>query len=194
MEFKSLEDLLYQELKDLCSAETQLLKALPQMARAAFHECLRAGFEQHLDQTKEHVERLQRAASILDIKLSGHRCKAMGELIEEGQDFMHQQAGPSVRDAGLIAAAQRIEHYEIAGYGTARSLAELLGHDEVVGLLEETLEEVKETDRWLTEIAESGINIEAAAAADSPIIDCPSNAPSSHRFRNRIADWLRALF
>ena len=90
----------------------------------------------------------------------------MSGLIEESQDFMHEEAGPAVRDAGLIAAAQRIEHYEIAGYGTARSLAELLGHDEVVRLLEQTLEEEKDTDILLTEIAESGINIEAAAAAD----------------------------
>jgi len=166
MKFKSLEDLLHQELKDLYSAETQLLKALPLMARAAYHESLQNGSEQHLNQTRDHIERLQRAASLLGIKLSGHRCKAMGGLIEESQDFMHEQAGPAVRDAGLIAAAQCIEHYEIAGYGTARSLAELLGHDEVVGLLEETLEEEKETDTLLTEIAESGINIEAAAAAD----------------------------
>lgn len=166
MKFKSLEDLLHQELKDLYSAETQLLKALPQMARAAYHESLRTGFEQHLNQTKDHIERLQQAASTLGIKLSGHKCKAMHGLIEESEDFLHEQASPAVRDAGLIASAQRIEHYEIAGYGTARSLAELLGHDEVVRLLEDTLEEEKETDTMLTEIAESGINIEAAAAAD----------------------------
>jgi ferritin-like metal-binding protein YciE len=162
MKLKSLEDLLTHELKDLYSAETQLVKALPKMAKAATHEDLKAGFEEHLEQTKEHVARLERAAKLLDIKLTGHTCKAMQGLVEEGAEMIHEDADSAVRDAGLIGAAQRVEHYEIAGYGTARCLAETLGHDEVAEILEETLEEEKDTDKKLTELAESAINIEAA--------------------------------
>jgi ferritin-like metal-binding protein YciE len=165
MKLKTLEDLLHHELRDLYSAETQLLKALPQMARAAAHESLRTGFEQHLTQTNDHIERLQQIAGILNIKVTGLKCKAVSGLIEEGADLIHEEAESAVRDAGLIGAAQRVEHYEIAGYGTARSLAELLGHDDVARLLEDTLQEEKETDSLLTELAESAINVEAASAA-----------------------------
>jgi ferritin-like metal-binding protein YciE len=162
MKLKSLEDLLTHELKDLYSAETQLLKALPKMAKAATNDDLGSGFEEHLEQTREHVARLERIAKLLDIKLTGHTCKAMKGLIEEGKDLIDEEADSAVRDAGLIGAAQRVEHYEIAGYGTVRCLAETLGHDEVAEILEETLEEEKETDKKLTELAESAINIEAA--------------------------------
>jgi ferritin-like metal-binding protein YciE len=166
MKLKTLEDLLHHELKDLYSAETQLVKALPKMAEAADNEDLRAAFEEHLEQTKTHVERLEEAGEILGKKLTGHTCKAMKGLIEEGSDLIAEDADPAVKDAGLIGAAQRVEHYEIAGYGTARTLAEQLGKDDIAELLEETLEEEKETDERLTELAESHINAEADAADD----------------------------
>ena len=166
MKLKTLEDLLHHELQDLYSAETQLVKALPKMAEAAENEDLRAAFEEHLEQTKTHVERLEEAGEILGKKLTGHTCKAMKGLIEEGSDMIAEDAEPSVKDAGLIGAAQRVEHYEIAGYGTARTLAEQLGKDDIAELLEETLEEEKETDERLTELAESHINAEADAAGD----------------------------
>jgi len=162
MKLNSLTDLLHHELKDLYSAETQLVKALPKMAKAATNADLKAGFEEHLEQTKGHVSRLEEIAEMLDIKLTGHVCKAMKGLIEEGDEMIDEDAEDAVRDAGLIGAAQRVEHYEIAGYGTARCLAETLGHDDVAKLLEETLGEEKDTDEKLTELAESAINAEAA--------------------------------
>ena len=166
MKLKSLEDLLHHELQDLYSAETQLLKALPKMAKAAENEDLRAAFEEHLEQTQTHVDRLDEIAEILGKKLTGHTCKAMKGLVEEGADLIAEDAEPSVKDAGLIGAAQRVEHYEIAGYGTARTLAEQLGKDDIAEILEETLDEEKETDERLTELAESHINAEAEAASD----------------------------
>ena len=167
MKLNSLEDLLHHELKDLYSAETQLVKALPKMAKAATHEDLKAGFEEHLEQTKEHVSRLEEIGKILDMSLGGHVCKAMKGLVEEGAELIGEDAESSVRDAGLIGAAQRVEHYEIAGYGTAKCLAETLGHDDVAEILDETLQEEKETDQRLTELAESAINVEAAEAPDA---------------------------
>lgn len=164
MKLKSLEDLLHHELKDLYSAENQLVKALPKMAKAATNEELKAGFEEHLEQTKEHVARLEEIGKLLDIKLTGHTCKAMKGLIEEGSELIEEDAEDAVRDAGLIGAAQRVEHYEIAGYGTAASIAKTLGHDDVAEILNETLEEEKETDEKLTTLAESSVNAEAAEA------------------------------
>lgn len=161
MKLKNLEDLLLHELKDLYSAETQLVKALPKMAKAASHRELKDAFEEHLEQTKGHVERLDEIAEMLEKKLTGHTCKAMKGLVEEGADLIAEDAESSVRDAGLIGAAQRVEHYEIAGYGTARCLAEQLGHSEIAELLEQTLEEEKETDEDLSELATSAINAEA---------------------------------
>src|SRR5207237_9972105 len=137
----TLEDLLHHELKDLYSAENQLLKALPKMAKAASHEELVTAFETHLEETKGQVERLDKIAEQLGKKLTGHKCKAMEGLIEEGADLIDEDAEDSVRDAGLIGAAQRVEHYEIAGYGTARALATRLGHEDIADLLGETLEE-----------------------------------------------------
>lgn len=163
MKLETLKDLFIHELKDLYSAETQLLKALPKMAKAATNADLKAGFEEHLEQTKTHVERLKKIATDYDCKLSGHQCKAMAGLIEEGGDLISQDADDAVRDAGLIGAAQRVEHYEIAAYGTACALANCLGYEESAELLGATLEEEKETDEKLTELAESVINAEAAA-------------------------------
>jgi ferritin-like metal-binding protein YciE len=164
MKLKTLEDLLHQELKDLYSAENQLVKALPKMAKAASNEELKAGFQEHLEQTKGHVERLNEIGEKLGKKLTGHKCKAMEGLVEEGSEMIDEDAEDRVRDAGLIGAAQRVEHYEIAGYGTAIALAGGLGHDDIVEILEQTLKEEKETDAKLTELAESTINVEAGAA------------------------------
>ena len=156
----SLHELLIDELKDLYSAETQLTKALPKMAKAANHEALKAGFEAHLDQTHEHIARLDRVMEILDASPKGKTCKAMKGLVAEGEEKIDEDASPAVKDAALICAAQKVEHYEIAGYGTVRTFAELLGQDEVVSLLQETLDEEAETDRKLTELA-SSLNLKA---------------------------------
>jgi ferritin-like metal-binding protein YciE len=164
MKLNTLDDLLLHELKDLHSAENQLVKALPKMAKAATNAELKAGFEQHLEQTKQHVERLDEIAKKFDKSLGGMKCKAMEGLIEEGAEMIGEDAEDSVRDAGLIGAAQRVEHYEIAGYGTAIALAKRLGHDDFVELLEQTLEEEKETDKKLTELADSDVNAQAPTA------------------------------
>jgi len=162
MKLNTLEDLFHQELKDIYSAETQLVKALPKMVKAATNEDLKAGFEEHLEQTKVHVQRLDKIGKSLGLTLTGHKCKAMEGLIAEGGEMISEDAEEHVRDAGLIGAAQRVEHYEIAVYGVARALANCLGHDEAAELLGETLEEEKETDENLTELAETVINDEAA--------------------------------
>src|SRR5262245_43406259 len=128
------------------------------MAKGARNEELKAGFEEHLEQTKGHVERLDQIAEQIRRRLTGHKCKGMEGLIEEGSDLISEDADETVRDAGLIGAAQRVEHYEIAAYGTACALANQLGHDDIADLLEQTLEEEKETDRKLTELAESAVN------------------------------------
>jgi ferritin-like metal-binding protein YciE len=164
MSLKTLEDLFVHELKDLYSAEKQLLKALPKMAKAASSDQLRDGFEEHLEQTKGHVERLETIFDQLGKSPRAAKCDAMEGLVEEGQKMIDEDAEPHVKDAGLIAAAQRVEHYEIAGYGTARTFARLLGHSEAEDLLQQTLDEEKETDERLTELAESEINVEAKAA------------------------------
>jgi ferritin-like metal-binding protein YciE len=166
MKLNTLKDLLHHELKDLYSAENQLVKALPKMAKAATNEELKAGFEEHLEQTKGHVERLDEIAEMLGIKLTGHKCKAMEGLIEEGAELIGEDAEDSVRDAGLIGAAQRVEHYEMAGYGTARALARQLGHGDIAETLEQTLEEERETDEKLTELAESSVNAQAGSAEE----------------------------
>jgi ferritin-like metal-binding protein YciE len=162
MKLKSLEDLLHHELQDLYNAEMQLVKALPKMAKAATHSKLKASFAEHLEQTKGHVERLEQIGEELGITMTGKKCKAMEGLIKEGAEIISEEADDRVRDAGLIGAAQRVEHYEIAGYGTVRCLASTLGHEEVAELLQETLEEEKATDEKLSVLAESAINTEAA--------------------------------
>ena len=166
MKLKSLEDLFLYELKDLFSAENQLVKALPKMAKAATNEELKAGFEEHLEQTKEHVVRLEQIAETLGKKLAGHKCKAMEGLVEEGSELTSEDAEDPIRDAGLIGAAQRVEHYEIAGYGTAISLARHLGHDDIADILEQTLDEEKETNEKLTELAETAITAEIEHASE----------------------------
>jgi ferritin-like metal-binding protein YciE len=163
---KSLHDLFVHELRDLYSAEKQLLKALPKMAKAANHEELKEGFEEHLGQTEEHVSRLEEIFEKLGVSSRGEKCAAMEGLIEEGKKILEEEMPENVLDAALIAAAQRIEHYEIAGYGTAKTFAEILGEDEAVDLLEQTLDEEKETDVKLTELAESTINADAEQVAE----------------------------
>jgi ferritin-like metal-binding protein YciE len=162
---ENLRELLVHELKDLYSAETQLVKALPKMAKAATDEDLVAAFEEHTEQTQTHVERLDRIFELLGEKPRGKTCEAMKGLIAEGQEVISEEATDEVKDAALIAAAQKVEHYEIAGYGTVRTFASLLGQQDVADILQETLDEEGETDKKLTEIAEA-LNVEAMAGAD----------------------------
>ena len=163
MKINTLQDALVHEMRDLYSAEVQLTKALPKMAKAATHEQLAAAFEEHLEQTKRHVERLEKALKRLDASTRGEKCKAMEGLIEEGKSTLELDADDMVRDALLISVAQKVEHYEIAGYGTARTFAQRLGEDNITSLLEKTLEEELETDRKLTKIAEAAVNPDAEA-------------------------------
>jgi len=163
MSAESLRDAFEEELKDVLSAEKQLLKALPKMAKAATHEDLKAGFEDHLEQTKTHVERLEKVFEILDKAPRAKKCKAMEGLIEEGAELMEEDMEPDVLDAMLICAAQKVEHYEIATYGTLVTWARQLGLEEAASILHETLDEEKDTDLKLTELAETGINAEAEA-------------------------------
>jgi ferritin-like metal-binding protein YciE len=161
MKLNSLHKLYLEELRDLYSAENQLVKALPKMAKGASSDELREAFESHLEQTKEHVERLTEIFDRLEEKPTGKTCKAMKGLIEEGSEMLEQEGDESVIDAGLIAAAQRVEHYEIAGYGTVRTFANLLGEDEAAELLQQTLDEEGETDKQLSELAEGIVNEKA---------------------------------
>src|SRR5579864_8217770 len=161
MQKDSLRDLYIDELRDLYSAETQLVKALPKMAKASSNDQLRQGFEEHLRQTSEHVSRLEQIFDQLGEKPSGKKCVGMEGLVKEGSEIIKEDFSDEVKDAGIIGAAQRVEHYEIAAYGTARAFAELLGESEHVSLLEETLNEEKETDQKLTQLAEE-INSQAA--------------------------------
>lgn len=160
MKLTTLKDLYIHELKDLYSAETQLVKALPKLAKAASSEDLKAAFEAHLLETKEHVSRLQQVLSQTGASTRGPKCKGMEGLLEEGQSMIEEEADPEVRDAGLIAAAQKVEHYEIAGYGTVRTYAELLGETESAQILQTTLDEESATDEKLTGLAEI-INVSA---------------------------------
>ena len=160
MSKNSLKELYVEELKDLFSAENQLTKALPKMAKAASSDELRQGFEEHLEQTRGHVERLQQIFEQLGEKATGKKCLGMEGLIKEGAETMGEDFEDAMMDAALISAAQRVEHYEIAGYGSVIAYADLLGESEHASLLRETLEEEKETDEKLTELAKE-INVEA---------------------------------
>lgn len=159
----SLHELLIEELRDVYSAEQQLLKALPRMAKAARSERLKEVFERHLEETEQQVERLERAFEALGETAKAKKCKAMEGLIEEGKEMMEQHKDSAMADAALIAAAQKIEHYEIATYGTICTWCDLMGHDEASDLLKETLDEEKTADETLTEVAESEINAEAVS-------------------------------
>ena len=163
---KGLKELYIDELKDLYNAETQLVKALPKLAKAASSEELSQGFEEHLEQTKGHVERLEQIFESLDESPKGKKCAGMEGLVKEGSEVMDEDYEGAVMDAALIGAAQRVEHYEIAGYGTASEFATLLGEEEHVSLLNQTLEEEKETDEKLTELAKT-INSQANEGEES---------------------------
>jgi len=160
MKLDSLRDLFVDELKDLYNAEHQLLKALPKMAKAATAQDLKRAFESHLKETKGQVARLDKVFAGLDLSPKGKKCKAMEGLIKEGSELMEEDADPDVMDAALIAAAQRVEHYEMAGYGCVRTFAQVLGETKAATLLQATLDEEGAADKKLTEIAKQ-INAEA---------------------------------
>ncbi len=161
----TLHDVYVEQLRDLYSAEQQLIKALPKMAKAANDETLKQGFEEHLEETKGHAERLEEIFEELDEKPTGKKCKAMAGLVEEGSEAIGEDATPEAKDAMLIAAAQRVEHYEMAGYGCVKTYARLLGYEDAAKTLEETLAEEVATDEKLTEAAEA-INVEAEKGND----------------------------
>jgi ferritin-like metal-binding protein YciE len=163
-EMNPLEELLQDELKDLYNAESQIIKALPKMAKAASSPELRRAFERHLEETRRQVERLDQIGDELQMKLTGKKCKGMEGLIEEGKEVMEEDLDDNAIDAGLIGAAQKVEHYEIAGYGTARTHADMLGYRRVAKLLQQTLNEEGATDKKLTQLAESVVNYEAVQA------------------------------
>lgn len=175
MKMNTLQDLYLDELKDIYDAENQLLKALPKMAKTAQNEELSAAIEQHLDQTQSQIERLEQIFEDLEEKPKGKKCEAMKGLLEEAKSMMEEAEDPDVRDAAIIAAAQKVEHYEIATYGTLRTYAELLGFDEQAELLQETLDEEKETDENLTELAVTCINLEAEDESDEEEEEEPTN-------------------
>jgi ferritin-like metal-binding protein YciE len=159
-----LQDLLVDELKDLYNAENQIIKALPRLAKAASSPELRKAFEKHLAETQRQAERLEQIGRALDVKLTGKKCKGMEGLIEEGKELLSEGLEDEALDAGLIGAAQKVEHYEIAAYGTARTHAEMLGHDRVARLLQQTLDEEGATDKKLTDLAQRVVNVEALHA------------------------------
>ncbi|MCX6968389.1 MAG: ferritin-like domain-containing protein [Verrucomicrobia bacterium] len=161
LKINSLNDVFVQELRDIYDAEGQLVHALPKMAEAASTSELRMGFEQHLSQTQGHVSRLDRIFASLGQESGGETCEAMEGLISEGKDYINAEGDPMARDAGLIAVAQKVEHYEIAAYGTLRSIAKRLGNASAEALLQQTLEEESQTDKKLTSIAERQVNVGA---------------------------------
>ena len=173
MKVDTLRKMFEDELKDLYSAENQLLKALPKMAKAATSKELKAAFEGHLGETRGHVERLEEVCTTLGISPKGKKCKAMEGLVTEGSEWMEEDAEPDVMDAGLIAAAQRVEHYEMAGYGCVRTYAQLLGESKVAKLLQKTLDEEGSCDKKLTQIAEQ-INVEAIGADEEGEAEAPA--------------------
>lgn len=162
---KNLEDLFEHELKDLYSAEKQLIEALPKMAKKANDPQLKKAFESHLKETETQKERLEQAFELLSLSPGRLKCKAMEGLIEEGEDMIDENATPETKDAGLIASAQRIEHYEISGYGTAAHFAQRLGKNDVYNLLEKSLAEEQKTDTLLNDLAKSYINQKAMAGS-----------------------------
>ena len=163
MKLNSLGDLFLEQLKDVYNAEKQLVKALPKMAKAASSPELRLAFQDHLAVTKEQVARLDSVFEEVGARPGRKNCAAMEGLVQEGQELIAEEPAPEVLDAGLIAAAQRVEHYEIAAYGTLRSYAKVLGHKNAAKLLEKTLKEEEETDKLLSELAEGGVNEKAVS-------------------------------
>jgi len=181
MALDSLHDLYVEELKDLYSAENQLLKALPKMAKAASAPELKAAFTEHLEVTRGQVGRLETIFADLGVSPKGKKCKAMEGLIEEGKEILEEDGEPAVIDAALIGAAQRVEHYEMAGYGCVRTFARLLGYTKAEKLLQATLDEEGEADKALTELAETVINIEAEAEGDDEEVPAQRNGKTSSK-------------
>ena len=161
MEMQTLKDLYTDELKDLYSAENQIIKALPKMIKAASNEDLKRAFTKHLKETETHVQRLEQICDELGISPKGKKCVGMEGLLKEGSELIKERPEPEVLDAGLIAAAQHVEHYEMAGYGCVRTYARQLGYESQAEMLQTTLDEEGDTDKALTEIAEMAVNIEA---------------------------------
>jgi ferritin-like metal-binding protein YciE len=164
MELANLKELFVHELKDIYSAENQIVAALPKVAQAVSHPELKQAFEEHLEQTRGQVARLEQIFEMLGQKPTGVTCKGMKGLLAEGEEMLKHDAEPSVKDAGLIAAQQKVEHYEIAGYGTVVTYAKLIKHKEATKLLKETLNEEEQTDKKLSQIAEQVVNPDAAKA------------------------------
>ena len=162
MTLDNLENVLVLQLRDLASAEEQLIEALPKMADAANSSELKAAFQTHLAETRQQKSRLEKAFELLGQEAGSESCEAMEGLIAEGEEVIGLEGDPDVKDAALIAAAQRVEHYEIAGYGCARTFARRLGHNGVASLLQETLDEEVKADEILSHVAESGVNADAA--------------------------------
>jgi len=163
MELDTLKDLYIEELKDLWSAERQIIKALPKMIKAASNKELQAAFRTHLKETERQVERLEKICAELGVSPRGKKCVGMEGLLEEGSDLIGEKPDPDVLDAGLISAAQHVEHYEMAGYGTVRTYARQLGYESQAQLLQQTLDEEGKTDHLLTDLAESRVNLDAEA-------------------------------
>jgi ferritin-like metal-binding protein YciE len=187
MKITSLHELFIKELQDIYDAEQQLIKALPKMAKAANSDELREGFEEHLEQTREHAQRLEQIFETLGESPKGEKCKGMEGVIKEGSELLKEDLEGPVKDAALITAAQRVEHYEIAAYGTVRTWASQLQQEEAVSLLEQTLSEEKETDQKLTQLAES-INVQAEEEGGEQEMEAasPRNSKSTGR-RKRAA-------
>ena len=161
MKLETLNDLLLDHLKDLYDAEHQITKALPKMAQAASSQQLKSAFQQHLSETENQIRRLEQVFDSMGKKATRKTCKGMKGVIEEGNEILEEDADATVKDAGLISAAQKVEHYEIAGYGTARTYARMLGMTDAANLLQQTLDEEGMTDEKLTQLAESSINVQA---------------------------------
>ena len=181
MSMDSLRDLYVDELKDLYNAENQLLKALPKMAKKASAPELKRAFTSHLEQTKGHVARLEQIFKGLDEKPTGKTCKAMKGLVEEGKEIIEEDGNESVLDAALIGAAQRVEHYEMAGYGVVRTFATLLGENAAAKTLQKTLDEEHLADKKLTELAEAIINVEASEAKADAKLKGSAKKPARKR-------------
>jgi ferritin-like metal-binding protein YciE len=191
MKENTLRNLFVEELRDLLDAENRLVKALPKLAKASDSDELRSGFEGHLEQTKEHVERLKKILTSLGEKAVAKKCPAMAGLVEEGDEMINGEFEASVKDAALISAAQRVEHYEIAAYGCVHAWAELLGEEDATELLEKTLEEEKDTDEKLSELAET-INAQAngqtaESAAEGKAGDGNQREASKRKMKSRSA-------
>lgn len=175
---ESIRELLIEEMADLYDAEKQLVKALPKMAKAASNDQLREAFESHLEQTRGHVERLEQAFQLLEQKAKGKPCAAMKGLIEEGKETIEEDLSDGLLDSAIICAAQKVEHYEIAGYGTLSAWARSLGLDDVAGLLEETLAEEKEADEKLTQVG-GDVLADAEAAGEQDEEEAPKKGATT---------------